>query len=59
MEAAYIVVPSSLQGKSAAREVESAVIKSLQDAGYSLLSVTDGRNKRTSRAGQAVAIAER
>ena len=50
MEGAYIIVPDVFQGKSAAREVEAAVIQTLQDAGYPLISVTDARNKRTSRA---------
>lgn len=50
MEAAYIKVPSSLQGKSVAREVEASAIKALQEAGFHLLSVTDRRNKRPPRA---------
>ena len=46
MEAAYLQIPSSLQGKSAATAVEAQAIRALQQAGFPLLSVTDSRRKR-------------
>lgn len=49
MEAAYITMPTSLPGKSIAREVEEAVIKTLQEAGFPLLSVKDASRKRASK----------
>ena len=50
MEAAYLVIPSSLPGKSAARELEDKFIKAMQDAGFPLSSVADGRKRRAPRA---------
>lgn len=46
---AYVLVPSRLQGKSAAIELEENVIRGMRDAGFDLLSITDGRRKRTPR----------
>ena len=55
MEATYVAVPDSLPGKSVAVEVESAVINQLQNLGFPLLSVTDGRTRRVSKSGQGAA----
>jgi hypothetical protein len=50
MEATYTMVPVNLQGKSAARDLESSVINRMQKEGFPLLSVADGRGKRSPRA---------
>ena len=54
MEAAYVTVPTSLPGKSVAREVEGVVINCLQDAGCPLLSAKDSTPKRASRSATGV-----
>lgn len=45
LEAAYVKIPSSLQGKSAARALEAQVIESLDAHGFFLLSKHDARRK--------------
>ncbi len=49
MEAAYLVVPTGLDGQSLAKAIERQTIQALQQASFPMLSVTDSRAKRSPR----------
>jgi hypothetical protein len=46
MEAAYLAVPATSAGKSAAAALEARVIRALAEAGFPLISTADAANRR-------------
>lgn len=46
MEAAYMAIPVTSAGKSAAAALEARTIRALRDAGFPLISSADARNRR-------------
>lgn len=49
VDAAYIMVPEGLEGKSMAKAIEARAIQQLEEAGFPLLSSRDSRNRNTPR----------
>lgn len=49
MQLAYLLIPSSLAGKSLAGQIEAEVIQDLNKLGYNVLSTRDARNRSRPR----------